>query len=459
MSLAIGRTLRLPDTEAEAGVRVQPLSAAIGRTMETLCAVTVNLPIGTNLGLLHFLWMQVSGMLLPHRGALFPALQAIGLRPGGIRRAWAAFRYGAWEIGDLLLAFEAYVQEQGHWQATSYADYKPIAVDLTAYWRPTLRGWLSKHYHALAGKALPAVVVGLIARVGRVQDQRVAIPTQLVRSDPEDPSEASLQKKVIRQAAKTLAEDEIPVFDAGFKISQLQAADLSRYVVRLAKNFTARRNELPPAKGHGRPAEYGAVVRPLGRTRKNQFLPATPPDRTETWIEDNLLFRAEFWDHLVLPEVKVHPSNATFTVAAIYDPRFQTPWLLACPLRLSGTALRGLYRDRWPVEQVPLAAKQMLGGARQFVSAPESCQRLSELNLLAGAITTYLAATLPAVPTGFWDRQPKPTSGRLRRLLARTPFPQTYPLPEPLRKKDSVFDHLPKGILGHRRTKQTANVG
>ncbi len=68
----------------------------------------------------------------------------------------------------------------------------------------------------------------------------------------------------------------------------------------------------------------------------------------------------------------------------------------------------------------------MLGGARQFVFAPESCQRLPELNLLAGSMVTYLAATLPAVPTGFWDRNPKPTPGRLRRLLARTPFPNPH---------------------------------
>ena len=435
------------------------MSIAICRTMEVLCAVTVNLPIGTNLGLLHFLWMQVSGMLLPSRGALFPALQAIGLCAGATRRSWAAFRYGSWEIADLLSAFGAYVQEQGHWQTASYGGYKPVAADLTAYWRPTLRGWLSKHYHAVAGKALPAVVMGIIARVGRVQAQRVAIPTQVVRTDSEDPSEGSLQKKLIRQAAKTLAEDEILVFDAGFKIGQLQEANLVRYVVRLAKNVTARRNELPPAKGRGRPAEYGEIVRPLARTRKGRSLPATPPDRVETWIEDDMVFRAEFWDHLVLPNVKVHKDNPTFTVAAIYDPRFQTPWLLACPLLLSGTALHGLYQDRWPVEQVPLAAKQMLGGARQFVSAPESCQRLSELNLLAGAIATYLAATLPAVPTGFWDRQPKPTSGRLRRLLARTPFPQSYPMPEQLRKKNSVFDHLPKGIQGRWQAKQTANTG
>ena len=140
MSIAICRTTRLPETDAEDRVRVQPKSTAICQTLEALCAVTVNLPIGTNLGLLHFLWMQVSGMLLPHRGALFPALQAIGILPRATRRAWAAFRYGAWEIADLLWAFEGYVQEQGHWQATSYAGYKPIPVDLTAYWRPTLRG-------------------------------------------------------------------------------------------------------------------------------------------------------------------------------------------------------------------------------------------------------------------------------------------------------------------------------
>ena len=75
---------------------------AVSQTMLALCVVTQNLPIGTNLGLLHFLWMLLSGSLLPGRGALFPALQAIGLSPPAVRRAWAAFRCGAWEIGVLL---------------------------------------------------------------------------------------------------------------------------------------------------------------------------------------------------------------------------------------------------------------------------------------------------------------------------------------------------------------------
>ena len=49
----------------------------------------------------------------------------------------------------------------------------------------------------------------------------------------------------------------------------------------------------------------------------------------------------------------------------------------------------------------------MLGLHRQFVFTPESCCRLPELALLLANVLTYLAAVLPPMPTGFWDRQPK----------------------------------------------------
>ena len=136
---------------------------------------------------------------------------------------------------------------------------------------------------------------------------------------------------------------------------------------------------------------------------------------------------------------------------AIHDPRHRAPLLLVTPLPLTPRQARDCYRDRWPVEQLPLAAKQMLGAARRFVHAPETCQRLPELALLAGAVLSYVAATTPAVPTGCWDRRPQPTPGRLRRLLARTPFPHAFPLPARIREKASVTDHLPKGAWGQRR--------
>ncbi len=434
------------------------MATAVTKMMEVLCTLTAPLTLGTNLGLLHLLWALVSGALFPSRGALFPALQATGLAPAETRQAWAALRYGSWQTADLLTAWAQHVAAESHWQRPAYGGYYPKAVDLVAFYRPALQDCDSQHYYAPAGKALKAVELGLIARVGQVGTQRVAVLTDIVRGDLTESSSVPLRTHVLRQVGQTLRPDEMAILDAGFKIAALQAADLPRYVVRLAQNFTARRNTLPEYKGKGCKPKYGLRVRPLARQRKGKTIPATPPDRVETWTADGREFRAEVWNDLVLPGVKVSPENETFHVAAVHDPRYQEPWLLACPVDLAGPAWHGLYRARWPIEQLPLAAKQMVGAARQFVSAPENCYRLPELALLAGMVLTYQAAILPAIPTGFWDRHPQPTPGRLRRVLAGVPFPRSYVLPPQLRKKASVVAHLPKGILGHRRQKQAVRA-
>jgi len=194
-------------------------------------------------------------------------------------------------------------------------------------------------------------------------------------------------------------------------------------------------------------------VRPLPRAYRGRPLPTTPPDRVETWREGDHLLRAEVWGDLVRPDADA--GNPTFTAIAIRDPRHREPLLLVTPLALTPQQARDCYRDRWPVEQLPLAAKQMLGAARQFVHAPETCQRLPELALLAGAVLSYVAATTPAIPTGFWDRRPQPTPGRLRRLLARTPFPHAFPLPARIREKAAVTGHLRTGFWGQRRAADT----
>jgi hypothetical protein len=123
--------------------------------------------LGTNLALLQLLWMLVSGALLPSRGAVLPALQARGLAPAAVRRAWTALHSGQWHIADLLTTWRQYVLAEGQWQASCYAGYKPKGVDTTAFWRPALQDCQTKHFHPPAGKALPAIVVGLIAGVGR----------------------------------------------------------------------------------------------------------------------------------------------------------------------------------------------------------------------------------------------------------------------------------------------------
>ncbi len=55
------------------------------------------------------------------------------------------------------------------------------------------------------------------------------------------------------------------------------------------------------------------------------------------------------------------------------------------------------------------------------------------------------------MPTGSRDRRPQQTPERLRRLLARTPFPHDSPLPARIREKASVTGHLRTGFWGQRR--------
>src|SRR5215212_3124985 len=75
---------------------------AVYRTMTLLCTLVGRLPIGTNLGLLHLLWMLVSGRLLGSRGALLPGLSAAGLTDRQVRRAWAAVGAETWTIEEVL---------------------------------------------------------------------------------------------------------------------------------------------------------------------------------------------------------------------------------------------------------------------------------------------------------------------------------------------------------------------
>ena len=419
------------------------------RVMSLLCALVERVPVGTNLGLVMVFWMLLTGRLLGARGAVVPALSASGLPTPAVRRAWGSLAHGAWTSAELLAAWEQQVIAEGTWQPRRHAGYQALAADITGFWRPRLQNCPATHYRAEAGKALPAIPLGVIGRVGEAGGQRLALLRGLVRADATEPSPATHNRRVLEQAVAGQAPTDALVVDAGFGVSLLLQVGATAWIARERKNFTARRAMPPPYAGRGRPPTRGAVVRPLARRHRGRLIAATPPDEVIIWEENARVVRAEQWQALVLPDAPA--DSPLFDVWAIHDPRYSQPWLLATSLHLPPRALRDLYRDRWPVEQVPLAAKQMLGAARQFVHAPEACQRLPEIALLAGAILSYLAATCPAVPTGFWDRHPRRTPGRLRRLLTSCPFPFTYPFPARLREKGSVTAHVPKGFWGQRR--------
>ena len=345
-----------------------------------------------------------------------------------------------------MKAWGRYVRQETSWEATRVEGYQAVAVDVTAVWRPTLKNCPSQHYHPSAGRALPAVIIGLAGEVGTLNGQRLTVPRHIERVHPHDGSESRLWTDLLGQVRKGLDDTDVVVVDAGVKISQLHDSHIDRYVVRLASNFSAGRNVLP-VYTRGRKPRDGLIVRPLPRTRKQQTIPATPPDEQLTWQHAGRTLDIQVWRPLVLPKTVPHPSHKTFTVYAFHDPAFKQPWLLATSLPLTAQSVYLLYTHRWSVEQLPLAAKQMLGAHRQFVHAGESVHRLPELALLAGSVLSVPAASTHPLPTGFWDRHPTSTPGRFRRALFGQPFPKEAPLPGQFRKKRSVTDHLPKGNL------------
>ena len=424
-----------------------------------LCArlfpILAGVGVGTNLGLLQIFFALLSGRFLSNRGALVPALAEMGLSEEAVRRSVQALAYGRWNIKALIDAWQKVVGAEGRFRPHRYGGFRPVAVDLVGFFRSHLQGQVGKHYTSRAGKALPALVFGMVASVGSVGNKRLPILRDLVRQRANE-TESDLQKRVLRETMATLAKDEAIVVDAGFGITELLKHPQAAFVARLDQNVTARRNSLPAAKSKGRPAEYGEVVRPLARTYKRKTIPATRPDKVVRWKAGRYTLRAHVFENLVLKDAR--PGSATFQIVVIFDPRYTRPLILATNRPLSAFDLWGLYRDRWPVEQMPLAAKQILGCERAFVFGDESRWRLPELAMLAGNLLAYVAACRPAVSTGFWDRCARPTCGRIRRSLSRASF-SDLPLPVGVfRKKESPTAHLPKGVSAHRRQKRPSLV-
>jgi hypothetical protein len=346
------------------------MSIAIIRTIQVLEEIVQVLPVGTNLALLHLMWAMVNGSFLRSRGAVHGALVESGFTLGQVRRSWSALRYGVWSISELVGRWRAIVLREGRWQPREYDGYRPLAVDITAFWRPQLQGWAGKFFYRLANRAVKGVGFGVIVQVGQVDGQRIPLLKRIIRVKQSEMSEAELKAGILRQVATYLEESEVWVHDAGVELAEVQTAGIPRYVIRLAVNVTGRRNHLPPSKGRGRPAEYGEKVRPLPRQRLERLIEATPPDVSAPFSFQGRIIQVQGWHDLVRADQKVADAAKPFTIWVFFDPLYRKPMVLGTNLDAPAETVFLLYLDRWPVEQPPLAAKQMLGLHRQFVFSP-----------------------------------------------------------------------------------------
>jgi len=318
------------------------MTAAVETTIQTFGMIVQSLPIGTNVGILYLLWAMLNGSFLQSRGSIFSALKASGFDEKTSRRSWAAFRYGAWTIEKLVQAWQEVVLKEGRWQEHRYEGYRPAPVDWTTFWRPQLQGWAGRFFNRLVNRTAKGVGFGVVVRVGEIDGQRIPLLRKVMRIEGEEMTDAQLKHNTLEWVGKHLQPDEIAVIDAGAHISEIVQAGISRYVVRMAKNCTARRNQLERNK-RGRPRKFGRRVRPLERKRKGKVIPATrDADEEITFQWDGRTIRAFGWHELVQTSEEVEPQRETFSIWVFIDPFYETPLALAANVMLTPRSIFAL---------------------------------------------------------------------------------------------------------------------
>ena len=439
--------------------KLNPIPSEVYRISEMTQAIVKGAPQGTNVALYRGLMTMMSGEMLGSRGALMPALDSAGFDRGESMRIWQGLAHGAWKINDLLEELGQQIASQNRWLAAEVGGYRVKALDTVGYFRPRLRGCVTKHYNSAADKALPAINLGQLAMVGRVGEQNVTIPCVIVRAAAagQIQSEEDLMKALCKQAAQHESEQDVVTADRKFSPLIVVDSGCANVVLRRPKNMTLRRSMPPPYSGRGRRPVYGDLVRPLSRRRKEHVIPASAPDDTAAWHEQQtdgtvITITAKLWHKVVPTQQKTWTlddrklmTDTAWTAIVIEHPKFDEPLVVLTTVPLSSEQTYQVVRSRWGVEQPPLVAKQLLGFHRQFVWADQMRFRYPELSLLAAGILTYVASTVQVpTPASWWDRHPKPTAGRLRRLLLKVDWHQ-LPLDPRLRVKRSVTAHLPVG--------------
>jgi len=444
--------------------KARPIPLSVYRASALAQYVAEGAGIGTNRGLYVNFMTLMGGHFRESRGCMFPALIRMGYGPRESRRVWRAAAVGAWDCNDLLARFHAYVGAENFWVPLRVAGCRVMSLDTVGFFRPRLKGLVSRHFAPAEHKTTPAICMGQLAAMGRVGEQPVALPLLIVRGDSNTDTEDKLMGELIGQAGALTKEDWVACADRKFKSIEMVQGGLTRIVKRVQKNAIFRREAPPDYPGVGRRSKRGERVRPLARRLKGKVIDASPPDEQMSWqVEEKgkkITVTASIWRRLRLyeqrrwsEETRALSNKTVWTVYAFAHPGFEEPMLVITNAEFTAPEAYQIVRGRWGVEQPPLVSKQILGLHRQNVWSADMRYRLPELGFIAAAILTYIAASSRAIPVGWWDTHAKPTAGRLRWQLSvlRRKDLRKLLSGTKLRVKKSATAHLPAGNRYPRR--------
>jgi hypothetical protein len=271
-----------------------------------------------------------------------------------------------------------------------------------------------KGYSHRAGKAVRANIVAVVTTVVMVSGTRVG----LVRRTRFGARCEEAVAAIFRDAP---ASDGpcLQVVDAGIATYKqfAKATDERALLGRLRSNCVLRCAPAPidpgTRRGPGRPREHGAVLHP------GAAAPDVTPDEDyeveETLEHKTRTIRVQRWRGVHHEQHK----RTLLDVVRVDDPNYREPLLIATTAReLTSEQMREGYRHRWPVETNFYVAQDTCAMEQPRAWTDPALSRRIALALLCGSVLKAIAANFEAMPIGPWDRQAKPSAGRLAHHLA-----------------------------------------
>jgi hypothetical protein len=271
-----------------------------------------------------------------------------------------------------------------------------------------------KGYDHRAGRKVRANLVAVLTTVMMIGSTRVG----LIRRVRFGASGEEAVAAIFRDAPQD-AGPRLQVVDAGIATyAQFSKATPERALLgRLRSNCVLRCAPVPiepgAKRGPGRPRQHGAILHPGAAT------PEVTPDEEyevkETLKGKTRTIRVRRWIGVHHEEYK----RTLLDVVRVDDPDFKEPLLIATTAReLTSEQMREGYGHRWPVETNFYVAQDTCAMEQPRAWTDPALSRRIALALLCGSLLKAIAASFEAIPIGPWDREAKPSAGRLAHHLA-----------------------------------------
>jgi hypothetical protein len=271
-----------------------------------------------------------------------------------------------------------------------------------------------KGYDHRAGKAVRANIVAALTTVVMIGTTRVGL-VRRVRFG------ASCEEAVaaIFRDAPTDGGPRLQIVDAGIATYEqfAKATDAQALLERLRRNCALRcaPDPLEPGttRGPGRPREHGTVLHPGAATP--EVTPDEDSEVREIVEEKAKTVRVRRWRGVHHEQFK----TTVLDVVRVDHPDYKDPLILGTTAReLTAQEMREGYGHRWPVETNFFVAQDTCAMEHPRAWTDPALSRRIAFSLLCGSLLKAIAASFEAIPIGPWDREVKPSAGRLAHHLA-----------------------------------------